>query len=143
MNLFHNTSRYCRILFRITYRYCRILLRIIYRYCWILLRITYRYCRILLRITYQYYMILFREASRYCMVFFRHISLYCRISVRSTPWNWSVLHDIISKHFPIFIGTACSYYVALLGTSRYLRNKSWQPECVLSFNMGWRILVFY
>jgi hypothetical protein len=22
------------------------------------------------------------------------------------------------------------------------RNKSWKPECVLSFNMGWRILVF-
>jgi hypothetical protein len=21
------------------------------------------------------------------------------------------------------------------------RNKSWKPECVLSFNMGWRILV--
>jgi hypothetical protein len=25
----------------------------------------------------------------------------------------------------------------------YLRNNSWKPECVLSFNMGWRILVFY
>ena len=25
----------------------------------------------------------------------------------------------------------------------YLRNKSWKPECPLSFNMGWRILVFY
>jgi hypothetical protein len=24
-----------------------------------------------------------------------------------------------------------------------LRNKSWKPESVLSFNMGWRILVFY
>jgi hypothetical protein len=24
-----------------------------------------------------------------------------------------------------------------------LRNKSWKPECVLSFNMDWRILVFY
>jgi hypothetical protein len=23
----------------------------------------------------------------------------------------------------------------------YLRNKSWKPECVLSFNMGWWILV--
>jgi len=21
---------------------------------------------------------------------------------------------------------------------QYLRNKSWKPECVLSFNMGWR-----
>ena len=25
----------------------------------------------------------------------------------------------------------------------YLRNKSWKPECVLSFNMGWQILVFW
>ena len=25
----------------------------------------------------------------------------------------------------------------------YLRNKSWKPECVLSFNMGWQVLVFY
>jgi hypothetical protein len=25
----------------------------------------------------------------------------------------------------------------------YLRNKSWKPECVVSFNMDWRILVFY
>jgi hypothetical protein len=24
-----------------------------------------------------------------------------------------------------------------------LRNKSWKPECVLSFNMDWQILVFY
>jgi hypothetical protein len=24
-----------------------------------------------------------------------------------------------------------------------LRNKSWKPECVGSFNMGWRKLVFY
>jgi len=24
-----------------------------------------------------------------------------------------------------------------------LRNKSWKLECVLSFNMDWRILVFY
>ena len=24
-----------------------------------------------------------------------------------------------------------------------LRNKSWKPECALSFNMDWRILVFY
>ena len=26
---------------------------------------------------------------------------------------------------------------------KYLRNKSWKPECVLSFNMSWAILVFY
>ena len=25
----------------------------------------------------------------------------------------------------------------------YCSNKSWKPECVGSFNMDWRILVFY
>ena len=25
----------------------------------------------------------------------------------------------------------------------YLRNKSWKPECVGSFNMDWQILAFY
>ena len=25
----------------------------------------------------------------------------------------------------------------------YLKNKSWKPECVGSFNMDWWILVFY
>jgi hypothetical protein len=25
----------------------------------------------------------------------------------------------------------------------WLRNKSWKPECALSFSMDWRILVFY
>ena len=28
-------------------------------------------------------------------------------------------------------------------TLNYLRNKSWKPECVGSFNMGWRIWVCY
>ena len=27
--------------------------------------------------------------------------------------------------------------------TEHLRNKSWKPDCVLSFNMGWRILIFY
>ena len=27
--------------------------------------------------------------------------------------------------------------------SFFLRNKSWKPECVESFNMNWQILVFY
>ena len=26
---------------------------------------------------------------------------------------------------------------------QHLRNKSWKPDCVGSFNMGWRILVLY
>ena len=28
-------------------------------------------------------------------------------------------------------------------TCVYLRNKSWKPDCVGSFSMDWRILVFY
>ena len=30
----------------------------------------------------------------------------------------------------------------MTGTGIQLRNKSWKPECVESFNMDWRILVF-
>jgi hypothetical protein len=38
--------------------------------------------------------------------------------------------------------SAIFQWIMSLGIVR-LRNKSWKPECVLSFNMGWRILVFY
>jgi hypothetical protein len=30
-------------------------------------------------------------------------------------------------------------FSVLILNSCFLRNKSWKPECVLSFNMGWRI----
>jgi len=33
--------------------------------------------------------------------------------------------------------------MSIFQVSFYLRNKSWKPECVGSFNMDWRILVFY
>jgi hypothetical protein len=36
-----------------------------------------------------------------------------------------------------------SKYNIELTVEGWLRNKSWKPECVLSFNMGWRKLVFY
>jgi len=32
-------------------------------------------------------------------------------------------------------------YIRVIRYEVYLRNKSWKPECVLSFNMDWRILV--
>jgi hypothetical protein len=32
-------------------------------------------------------------------------------------------------------------YIRVTRYEVYLRNKSWKPECVLSFNMDWRILV--
>jgi hypothetical protein len=31
----------------------------------------------------------------------------------------------------------------VLTEENYLRNKSWKPDCVWSFNMDWWILVFY
>ena len=34
------------------------------------------------------------------------------------------------------------YHIYTLKTYQN-QNNSWKPECVLSFNMGWRILVFY
>ena len=38
--------------------------------------------------------------------------------------------------------TKCSHG-SPIGDAIHLRNKSWRPECVGSFNMDWRILVFY
>jgi len=48
----------------------------------------------------------------------------------------------------IDIGTFYDHYGKIyiskcFDTRSYLRNKSWKPECVGSFNMDWRILVFY
>jgi hypothetical protein len=34
-------------------------------------------------------------------------------------------------------------YNIVLSHVYYLRNKSWKPECVGSFNMDWQILIFY
>ena len=38
---------------------------------------------------------------------------------------------------------AFKYLALSIPDEGYLRNKSWKPECVGSFNMDWRILVFY
>ena len=57
---------------------------------------------------------------------------------------------IISFLFPyfnlfvsIFIQSYTNNNLHVSTISWTLRNKSWKPECVLSFNMGWRILIFY
>jgi hypothetical protein len=49
-----------------------------------------------------------------------------------------------------FIKTKVCFHQALVTLSdigfpalKDLRNKSWKPECVGSFNMDWRILVIY
>ena len=56
------------------------------------------------------------------------------------------------RYFPLQIITLIPYnmygaihnfkYLIDLVPCVYLRDKPWKPECVLSFNMGWRILVF-
>ena len=40
-------------------------------------------------------------------------------------------------------GHIINYYATTEPQIYYLRNKSWKPECVGSFNMDCRILVFY
>jgi len=45
--------------------------------------------------------------------------------------SWSFKCSTINQRISDFILGVC------------LRNKSWKPECVLSFNMDWWILVFY
>ena len=57
---------------------------------------------------------------------------------RKTSMTPSILH----------LHKACNIIIVWIAgpkvkTIDYLRNKSWQPECVLGFNMGRRILVFH
>jgi hypothetical protein len=48
-----------------------------------------------------------------------------------------------SKYTTVFVLLDISESKHILASLIYLRNKSWKPECVGSFNMDWRILVFY
>jgi hypothetical protein len=52
---------------------------------------------------------------------------------------------IISRKFleVSLIWTFFSHVGAIFYETAHLRNKSWKPECVGSFNMGWKILIFY
>ena len=45
--------------------------------------------------------------------------------------------------FYLDIHSFVSFRSGCIHQRRKLRNKSWKPECVLSFNIGQRILVFY
>jgi hypothetical protein len=63
------------------------------------------------------------------------LSLICFV------WN---RHLIASQASPlIWYCSETSILTKQINDSIYLRNKSWKPECVGSFNMDWRILVFY
>jgi hypothetical protein len=50
-------------------------------------------------------------------------------------------YGFIDIHFSGYHGFQKKAYA--FNNHGYLRNKSWKPECVGSFNMEWRILVFY
>ena len=72
------------------------------------------------------------------------------ISEHPKKLNYIHLHN--AKYYKIFSQLPVYYDIAPLETAEFsnlkalalnLRNKSWKPECVLSFNMDWRILVFY
>jgi hypothetical protein len=57
---------------------------------------------------------------------------------RKTAMTPSILH--LHKACNIIIVWIAGPKVKMID---YLRNKSWKPECVVGFNMGWRILVFH
>jgi hypothetical protein len=51
----------------------------------------------------------------------------------------SGFHELFLNYYHVYLICTHPTFLYML----YLRNKSWKPECVLSFNMGWRIVVFY
>ena len=57
------------------------------------------------------------------------------------PLHLLMIYFIYLLNFILFY--LLNIYFIFLFIEFYLRNKSWKPECVLNFNMGWRILVFY
>ena len=51
----------------------------------------------------------------------------------------TTLHNMKGKLFG-----SCEFVTSLhFNLCLYLRNNSWKPYCVVSFNMGWRIILFY
>ena len=64
-----------------------------------------------------------------------------------------ILNPIYYYNITIYVTIIKSVHRILYSTDRIslvfiyftvnLRNKSWKPKCVGSFNMDWRILVFY
>jgi hypothetical protein len=50
----------------------------------------------------------------------------------------SGFHDLFLKRILCII-VGVKDQIQNIHRTCYLRNKSWKPECVLSFNMGWRI----
>ena len=58
----------------------------------------------------------------------------------STPGIYILLNIMnIGNYILVYVCISAVSYDILV----WLRNTSGKPECVLSFNMGWRILVFY
>ena len=68
------------------------------------------------------------------------------VSPQTSLSSYGHRHMIYFSHgfppdLPFYIRIITSYFK--MSGMHCLRNKSWKPECVLSFNMGWQILVFY
>ena len=59
------------------------------------------------------------------------VALNCH-NMQSFEWIYSVLSS-----------STIIKLIYIVHLVLYLRNNSWKPECVLSFNMGWWKLVFY
>jgi hypothetical protein len=76
------------------------------------------------------------------MIYFRYSD--ARVDIQYTVFRHiSLVHWCVGLYrFPctMIIGVFFGICMIKLPLS-CLRNKSWKPECVLSFNMGWRILV--
>ena len=70
----------------------------------------------------------------------RHVYLQ---GVASVPIQHVGLVQRGHRRSPCRQNETCSHHdIADILLIWRLRNKSWKPDCVLSFNMDWRVLVF-
>jgi hypothetical protein len=96
-------------------------------------------------------LVLFLLAIIYCLSFDLRLLIILVVSENSSLFKISYFfgtrllnyHWILNSHvLSKWIIFTLIYFGKLMKIFEQ-RNKSWKPECVGSFNMDWRILVFY
>jgi hypothetical protein len=69
--------------------------------------------------------------------------MYELVTIKNTQVPIFIFNLFLGLHFYLEWADFVSFVFIVENVKGYLRNKSWKPECVGSFTMDWRILVFY
>ena len=93
---------------------------------------------------FLYVLLIFNLILECSCMFYRFVTLECSCSCM---FYWFLTLELSCMfYWFLTLEFSCMFYWFLTlecCCMFHIRNKSWQPEYVLSFNMGWWILVFY